>query len=201
MSKICQFNITLTGIEPDIRRVIEVPADYSFWDLHVAIQDSMGWLDYHLHEFIPQSKGAKPIGIPESQEDEMVDAGWKIPISTHYSSPGDSMSYVYDFGDDWHHVVTLVAITNRDNSMEYPNCVSGEGACPPEDCGGVPGYYRLLEILSDSNDEEHTEMLEWLKSHAKNYYPYDAHVFDPISVKFFNPQARWELAFTDPVQH
>ncbi len=201
VSRICQFNIALVEIEPEIRRVIEVPANYSFWDLQVALQDSMGWLDHHLHEFIPHSKGVKPIGIPESPEDERVDAGWEIPISTHFSSPGDSVGYTYDFGDGWYHVVTLVAITNRDNSIDYPNCVSGERACPPEDCGGVPGYYRLLEILSDPNDEEHTEMIEWLKCHVKNYYPFDADAFDPKIVKFYDPQARWEAAFSEPVQH
>ena len=46
-----QFKVALRGIKPPIWRRILVPAKYSFWDLHVAIQDSMGWLDYHLHLF------------------------------------------------------------------------------------------------------------------------------------------------------
>jgi hypothetical protein len=46
-----QFLIVLTGIDPLVWRRIQVPQAYSFWDLHVAIQDAMGWLDYHLHEF------------------------------------------------------------------------------------------------------------------------------------------------------
>ena len=46
-----QFLIVLTGIDPLVWRRIRVPAAYSFWDLHVAIQDAMGWLAYHLHEF------------------------------------------------------------------------------------------------------------------------------------------------------
>ena len=39
------------GVGATIWRRFEVPASYNFWDLHVAIQDVMGWQDYHLHEF------------------------------------------------------------------------------------------------------------------------------------------------------
>ena len=46
-----QFLIVLSGTDPLIWRRLQVPERYSFWDLHVAIQDAMGWLDYHLHEF------------------------------------------------------------------------------------------------------------------------------------------------------
>jgi hypothetical protein len=46
-----QFLVTLTGTDPLVWRRIQVPQSYSFWDLHVAIQDAMGWKDYHLHEF------------------------------------------------------------------------------------------------------------------------------------------------------
>jgi hypothetical protein len=47
-----QFKITLLEITPPIWRRIQVPASYSFWDLHVAIQDAMGWLDYHRTPFV-----------------------------------------------------------------------------------------------------------------------------------------------------
>jgi hypothetical protein len=33
---------------------------------------------------------------------------------------------------------------------------------PPEDCGGIPGYYFLLEAIRDPNDERHEEMLDWV---------------------------------------
>ncbi|MCB1732492.1 MAG: hypothetical protein KDI21_18630, partial [Halieaceae bacterium] len=45
-----RIGVELIRISPLICREILVPARYSFWDLHVAIQDAMGWLDYHLHE-------------------------------------------------------------------------------------------------------------------------------------------------------
>jgi hypothetical protein len=39
--RIYQFKITLKGIKPNIWRRIQVPETYSFWDLHVAVQDAM----------------------------------------------------------------------------------------------------------------------------------------------------------------
>ncbi len=51
VDKAYQFKITLKGIKPPIWRRIQVPETYTFWDLHVAIQDAMGWEDYHLHKF------------------------------------------------------------------------------------------------------------------------------------------------------
>lgn len=48
---IYQFKITLKEITPSIWRRIQVPSQCSFWDLHVALQDAMGWFDCHLHIF------------------------------------------------------------------------------------------------------------------------------------------------------
>jgi hypothetical protein len=40
--------------------------------------------------------------------------------------------------------------------------VAGANACPPEDCGGIPGYYGLLAALVDPKHEQHEEMKEWV---------------------------------------
>ncbi len=85
-----QFKVTLAEVEPPVWRRIEVPADYSFWDLHVAIQDAMGWLDYHLHVFEvrnPTSGKIDEIGIPD--EDGLdFDAphvpGWEVAIARYF---------------------------------------------------------------------------------------------------------------------
>lgn len=195
-SRICRLKVSLLDIDPAIWRVIEVPETYTFWDLHVAIQDSMGWLDYHLHAFVPDSSDeskAVPIGIPDGPLDDGFLAGWTVPISSHLANSGDAVRYDYDFGDGWSHVVELMAIVPRERGAKYPRCIDGERACPPEDCGGVPGYYRLLEILGDPSDDEHGEMVEWLKGHAKNYWPYHADEFDPASVSFWDPKKRWKM--------
>ncbi|MBL1275488.1 MAG: plasmid pRiA4b ORF-3 family protein [Ectothiorhodospiraceae bacterium] len=201
---IYQFKITLSGASPKIWRIIEVPESYSFWDLHVAIQDSMGWLDYHLHEFVPETnsgKETKSIGVPDGPGDESISPGWEVNITEVFDRVGEVIIYSYDFGDGWHHSIELLKVFTAENELFYPKCIDGERACPPEDCGGTPGYQRLLEVLSSPEGADYSDMVEWLKGHEKNYHPYKPEYFDPSNVEFQNPEARWELAFSNATRH
>lgn len=196
-----QFKITLDGILPPIWRRIQVPKQYSFWDLHVALQDSMGWLDYHLHMFRflkPHKRAAVEIGIPgDEMDDNIALPGWEISIADYFTEPGNVALYEYDFGDNWEHELLLEGILLKEKGVKYPRCIAGERACPPEDCGSVPGYYRLLEILSNLNHNEYQETIDWLKGHAKSYYPYHPDEFEPEKVHFDNPKKRWKIAFSE----
>ena len=190
---VLQFRIELLGITPAIWRRIEVPSSYSFWDLHVAIQDSMGWLDYHLHEFSikpPDSTKPVTIGLPYDEPDAEVMPGWEVPVSAYLSQLGDESLYIYDYGDGWEHRVVLEDAHLQQKGAKYPICTDGERACPPEDCGGVGGYYNLLEILADPKHEEHEDMVSWLTDHAKSYWPYDPARFERSKVRFDNPKKR-----------
>ncbi|MBD0288289.1 MAG: plasmid pRiA4b ORF-3 family protein, partial [Flavisolibacter sp.] len=69
-------------------------------------------------------------------------------------------TYIYDFGDDWLHVIELEKITYE--KLKHADVLEGEGKCPPEDCGGFPGYENLKEILAYPGHPEHDEMKEWL---------------------------------------
>lgn len=195
---IYQFRVALRGIEPPIWRRIQVPSDYSFWDLHVAIQDLMGWLDYHLHEFRIKRPGGQKvieIGLPDTETDRKVLPGWEVPISAYFTEPGTLAAYSYGFGDGWEHKVLLEGALIRDGSLKYPLCVGGERACPPEDCGGLPGYEHLLQVLTTPGTANYKEMVHWLKNHAKNYFPYRPDIFDPSKVEFWNPAKRLRMAF------
>lgn len=198
---IYQFKVTLQEIEPSIWRRIQVPARYSFWDLHVALQDAMGWLDYHLHAFRvrrPHQRKMIEIGIPDDGEGDFdVLPGWTIPIRDTFTEPGQTAVYLYDFGDGWKHEVLLEGILLKEKGEKYPRCLAGERACPPEDCGSIPGYYRVVNIVSNPRHVEYRETIAWLKGHAKNYHPYDPGAFDPGQVHFDNPKKRWRLAFSE----
>jgi hypothetical protein len=192
---IYQFKVRLKEIEPEIWRRIVVPASYSFWDLHVAIQDSMGWSDYHLHAFRvknPETNKIDAIGIPDDEaigDGVIFLAGWETPIANYFVKPGDEAEYEYDFGDDWEHVVFLEKIDEIKPKTKYPKCIDGNRACPPEDCGGPGGYEDMLTIMLDENHEQHEEIIEWLGG------IFNPEEFDPKDIKFDNPKKRWEQAF------
>ena len=188
-----QFKITLHEIAPPIWRRIQVPVKYSFWDLHVAIQDSMGWLDYHLHAFRFRPKHKKTsieIGIPlDDWGGEEVIPGWEVPIVEYFTDIGQIIQYAYDFGDGWSHEILFEGILLKAKGAKYPKCTDGERACPPEECERVDGYYNVIEILKDPKHPEYKGYVEWLKGHAKNYWPYEPDNFTPSKVCFENPKA------------
>lgn len=194
---VLQFRIELPEILPLIWRRILVPSDYNFWDLHVAIQDSMGWLDYHLHHFEIKGKGKRVedrIGIPDFDRfDEIPEVfpGWEIPVLNYYSDLGITARYQYDYGDSWWHTVQLEGYHFKEPKCKYPVCIDGARACPPEDCGGGNGYYEMLKTLSNPEAEEYEEMRMWV---GKDW---DSEKFEKDAVKFDNPYKRWRGAFLE----
>jgi hypothetical protein len=186
--------IVLPDTEPLVWRRIQVPEAYSFWDLHVAIQDAMGWLDYHLHEFevVDERGRVRRIGIPDDEipgERPSV-AGWKVPIGRYLTHGASPVRYRYDFGDDWEHTLEFEDLLPADAGA-YPRCVAGAGACPPEDVGGTTGYAEFLRVLRNRKHPERAAMLTWAGG------SFDAHAFDPASIAFDDPQQRWRIAFQD----
>ena len=194
--RVLQFKITVQDIEPVIWRRIQVPSNYNFWDLHVAIQDAMGWQDYHLHRFEIKGKRKRKevhIGIPDFDrfsEIQEVLPGWEIPIGEHFNDLGVTAKYCYDYGDDWSHLVVLEGYILKDSNTDYPICLDGARACPPEDCGGTWGYDNLLKCLSDPGSEDYSEMREW----AEDWHP---EFFSTKNVVFDDPYFRWFHAFLE----
>ncbi len=87
----------------------------------------------------------------------------KTKICQLLNTEGQKFTYVYDFGDDWEHILIVEKIGEEDKTKKYPLCLAGERACPPEDCGNIDGYYELMEIRKDKNHPEYKErIVEWL---------------------------------------
>jgi hypothetical protein len=148
------LKVTLAYLEPPIWRRLAVPSHFTLGRLHLIIQWAMGWESSHLHAF---QVGGKVYGDdPESPDESKVMVGGALP------KKGAKAVYIYDFGDDWRHEITVEQVGTPDPKATYPTCIDGQRACPPEDCGGPPGYERLLEILGDPDHEEHDEMKDWL---------------------------------------
>ena len=192
-----QFKVTLKDIRPPIWRRIQVPENYTFWELHVAILDAMGWLGYHLHAFeiFNPKRGIKEeIGIPDEEwglDNVEMHAGWEKRISRFFTLKNNKALYTYDFGDDWRHAVVLEKILPKVKDVTYPLCIKGKRDCPPEDCGGAWGYQNLLEILSDPDDEEYDEWMEWVGG------GFDPEHFDIHEIKFEDPDERLKYVLKD----
>jgi hypothetical protein len=177
----------LKDIKPPVWRRIQVPWTYTFWGLHVAIQDAIGWSDAHLHQFEltdPVTRETIDVGVPDDDFDESAMLpGWEYKIADWFSIH-KSANYVYDFGDSWEHRVELEKTLPREANTSYPTCVGGRRACPPEDCGGTCGYEEFLEAINDPEHEQHEELLEWIGGE------FDPEYFDPAEVTFDDPEER-----------
>ncbi len=161
--EIYQLKVTLLGTSPPIWRRLLVSADVTLAQLHDVLQAAMGWEDGHMHEF---SVGQRRFGRPDPEGQAMgvpsVENERTVRLSGILARVGSKVIYMYDFGDSWEHGIVLEKRLPIDPTVACPVCTDGQLACPPEDCGGVPGYYDLVEALSDPNHERHEEMLDWI---------------------------------------
>ncbi len=86
----------------------------------------------------------------------------KVRLSSVLSRIRAKAIYTYDFGDGWEHAIVLEKVLPADPNATYPVCTDGELACPPEDCGGIPGFYDLQDAINDPNHEQHEELRDWV---------------------------------------
>ncbi len=155
--KIFQLKITLKDIRPPVWRRVQV-RDCSLADLHEVIQVAMGWENYHLYDF---EVGGERYTDPRGMDDlDMEDAG-RVRLGQLAPKEKAKFRYTYDFGDNWQHEVLVEKILPPQEGREYPVCIAGKRACPPEDVGGPWGYTEFAEAIRDPEHEQHEEFLEW----------------------------------------
>lgn len=166
-SETFQFKVQLNNItKPPVWRRITVPSYYTFAHLHNIIQAVFGWNNYHLYSFLPSGYGSSP-DITNLDTEENIFSGdttgkldsSEVRLYEFFDKVGQHFTYIYDFGDDWIHRITLEKILPE--VTWEPTCPAGKGACPPEDCGGPWGYANLKEIMADKNHPEYEENAEW----------------------------------------
>jgi len=164
-----QFKILLKGVSnPKVWRRVVVPANFTFDQFHKVIQMAFGWELSHLYFFSPTGYNSQPVIEPkfeggdfyEMMNEESLDAETML-LSDIFVQEKEKFTYIYDTGDDWKHQIILEKILTDDEN-EHVVLLKGEGACPPEDCGGPWGYEALKEALADKKHPEHKEMKEWL---------------------------------------
>lgn len=155
---------------PVVRR-LSVPSNFYVGHFIYCLVYAMGWDGYHLTELTQdgvlwRSTKEKAMDADSGMEYDEMFPGMKVrnsfraTVSQLFKKVGDECSLTYDLGDSWHHTVRLVEIRRyEDNLVLYAGVgveiVSGEGACPLEDCGGTGGYSEILRIIRDPEDRLH----------------------------------------------
>ncbi len=159
---VCQLKVTLQDVNPPVWRRIQVPGSCDLSVLHLILQKVMGWENDHLYDF---QFGREHYGEPDPKDGfwgARVHDAVRTTLSQVLPTARRKLVYLYDFGDSWEHLIQLEKTLPRTEENATPVCLAGEGACPPEDCGGAWGYARLLEIAKDPDHPEYEETMEWL---------------------------------------
>ena len=175
-TEIATARIELKDTDPPIWRQVEVPTSITLKVLHDIIQVVMGWFDYHLWEF---TIGRQRYGLPMDDDwgtEPRVDAS-KVRLRDVLKSRKTVIDYAYDFGDGWEHRLTVTDVRTGTPGVSYPRYIGGERNGPPEDCGGIPGFYELLEAIADPTHPGHAHLKEWADD-------YDPDAFDELPIKY-----------------
>ncbi|HEY5730410.1 MAG TPA: plasmid pRiA4b ORF-3 family protein [Anaerolineales bacterium] len=158
---IYQIKVTLNDSKPPIWRRVLVEDTTTLGKLHTILQTAMGWTDSHLHHFIINDEF-----YGEPDDDEFSDIETKnerrYRLNQIVERKGFKFIYEYDFGDSWEHTILVEAILPAEKGTQYPVCIAGKRACPPEDVGGVWGYEDFLKVIANPKDPQYEEMMEWL---------------------------------------
>lgn len=176
LNEIATLRIELKDTDPLIWRQVEVPTSITLKVLHDIIQITIGWFDYHLWEF---TIGERRYGLPMDEDwgAEPRKQAATVRLRDVLQTKSTVIDYVYDFGDYWEHRITVTNVRSGDPEIAYPHYIAGEVAGPPEDCGGVPGYYELLTARAEPNHPDHAEATQYLDD-------YDPLLIEELQIKY-----------------
>ena len=147
--EIAVLRIELQGIEPLIWRRVTVSTSMTLTEVHLVIQAAMGWLDCHLWHFEASGRRYAVHLASEPDWNERYEDAEAATLGMLLDGGLRRMTYVYDMGDDWEHSIIIEKVAAPLPDVTYPQFLGGERRCPPEDCGGVPGYFEFLKnVLS-----------------------------------------------------
>ena len=158
-NSIYQLKVTLIDSHPAIWRRIQVGDNILLPQLHGVLQLAMGWTNSHLHSF---QVGKQTFAEPSPDDFIPVTDYRTVRLNQVAPEVKDRFIYLYDFGDSWEHEISVEKILSSEKDAQYPRCLDGKRACPPDDVGGVWGYEDFVKAIRDPRHPEHDEMLEWV---------------------------------------
>ena len=160
-ASIYQFKISVKHISPPVWRVVLVPSNITFTDLHDVIIAAFDWYGHHMFGFYYDLQGTWIGGAGNgdySDLDDMKDAR-KVKLSREFKT-ATNMNYMYDFGDSWECKIELQKVLSRDSNISYPVCIKSKGGSMLEDCGGVHGYKVIANWARNKTQANTDKLLE-----------------------------------------
>ena len=161
---ILTFHIKLVGTDPLVTRTFKVSSEITMYELHHTIQVVMGWKNYHLYQFTILDTIVADSRLWDQDEMGPITDVKEVLVGEVFTKVGTTTVYEYDFGDGWIHHLELVDQSVHSTQEVLPLVISGENACPPEDCDGIHGYIELLEVLKNPKHPEYRETKVWVGS-------------------------------------
>jgi Plasmid pRiA4b ORF-3-like protein len=165
---IAVLRIELEDIQPLIWRRVAVRTSINLKSLHRVMQAAMGWLDSHLWEFAASGQKYSLLIPDDTDWNERIKDAAKTKLSALLSVGVREIAYVYDMGDNWQHRIIVENSKAAEPGVFYPQFLGGERRCPPEDCGGIPGYYEFLKNIASKHGPKRKAALDW---YGRSYDP------------------------------
>jgi len=171
-NRIYQFRIDINGAKPPIWRRVQVEKNISFGEFHYILQSIFNWENYHLHQFSIDKntllvdtthEGYEPMDMfpiygmtPIKEINEHT-----VKLNKYFKKVDDKLTYEYDFGDGWEHIIKLEKILDKDQNQNYPYLVTGKRVAPFEDCGGMWGWEEICDVMEGKGNDRKEEILEY----------------------------------------
>ena len=142
------LRLELSEVTRPVVRDLELPSDLYLDEVSDIVLAAFGWAGYQLHRFAigdPFGPGVEPYLCPFEVDDGEVGVDAReVRLDELLAEPGESCTYAYDYGDGWEVELRLREVRPVDPAEARVGCTGGEGAPPPEDCGGPGGYDELV---------------------------------------------------------
>ena len=160
-----QLRIDLKGSNPKIWRRVIVDNTISFNELHLIIQKAMGWENCHLYGFQINDTFLSDSSFELEESEDSFDYSLNELLKKNMK-----FRYIYDFGDNWIHIIKVEKICEVDEKIKVPIVVKGESACPFEDIGGIYEYLELLDAYKNKNHLNYETYSDFIED-IENFNP------------------------------
>ncbi len=205
MTNIIQLKITLQEVKPPVWRRIMVQDDIDFYQLHQVIQTAMGWRNIHSFGFDLKDyymSGSKDyegniemefspykslVGLTQEERVQYIQkvkeyrSKEKLMINNFIKFEKQRIKYSYNFSYKWDHTLLVEKIIQPEEGKNYPVCIKGKRACPPDSINlevrDAIGYMIICDKFLENPNSKNQQ---YFKEEYRKLYKRD---FDP---EYFN---------------